>query len=100
MIDAALRCLFHEELAPLRAEMAAVRAELQRVREALGAGRWVSRREAAEALGLSVDSIDRRCGDGSLRSRRLGRAVRILIEPTTNENQIAELARAARGGNR
>lgn len=42
--------------------------------------RWVTRAEAAKAMALSVDSIDRRCADGTLTCRRIGKkSVRVLL---------------------
>ena len=70
--------------------------DTREVRFALATGRWVSRAEAAETLGISVDTVDRRIVDGSLRVRRIGRAVRVQLEPATSDEQIAQLVAGAR----
>ena len=98
MIDQAIRDALAPLLDPIRTELAGVRDELRRMRAAIGAGRWVSRREAAEALGISVDSVDRRIADKGLRARRIGRAVRVLLEPLATDQEIAALAAEARRG--
>lgn len=73
-------------------------AELRELRAAVGANsaRWMSRVEAARTLGISLDTLDRRLRDRSLRSQRLGRAVRVLLEQPATEDKIAELATEAR----
>jgi len=95
MLDEALRVLVAgavaDAVAPLEREMRALHAAVR-----AGASRWVSRREAAEALGVSPDTIDRRLRDGSLRVQRMGRTVRVLLEPPPTEDKIGELAREAR----
>lgn len=40
-------------------------------------GQWLSQEEAAEILGVSVDTIRRRCDDGQLRRKYDGRKPRI-----------------------
>jgi excisionase family DNA binding protein len=95
MIDEAIRLALAPLLDPIAAELRAQRHEIQRLREALGTGRWVSRREAAAALGVSLDSIDRRISDRSLRSRKLGRTVRVLLDLPVTDDEVAQLAAEA-----
>lgn len=85
-------------LAPLAAEVRGLRADVAAMRAELAAqaSRWVSRAEAAQALGVSLDTLDKRIasGDGTLRVRRLGRAVRVLVLPPPTDVEIAQLAAA------
>jgi excisionase family DNA binding protein len=96
MLEAALRDLIasavSEATAPLVREVRELRAVV-----AAKSSKWVSRADAAEALGVSTDTISRRCADGSLRSRKLGRSVRVLLESPATEDQISVLAAEARG---
>jgi len=90
-IAAAVGAAVARAIAPLLREVASLPA----VVTATG-GRWCSRAEAAEVLGVSRDTIDRRIADGTLMSRRLGRIVRVLLEAPAGDDEIAALAREAR----
>ena len=94
-VDAALRQIVADAVAAAVAPLVVEVREL-RVVVARSSAKWVSRADAARELGVSVDTVDRRCLDGSLRSRRLGRTVRILLEPVATAAEIAKLASGAR----
>lgn len=80
---------------PLAIEVAALRRAIE---EHLPVS-FISRPEAAERLGVSVDTVDRMVREGRITSRRIGRAVRIdprsLRGPSGGE--IALAASIARG---
>lgn len=63
-----------DQLAELREQNAAILAELRglRAERQHDAGRWATRAEAAEHLGVSLDTIDARLRDGGLQGKRLG----------------------------
>ena len=94
-LDDALRGLAVDAVADA---VAPLRRELRELRAAVNAGsaRWLSRRQAAEMLGVSQDTIDRRVRDGSLRARTIGRRCLFLVEPPASEQEIARLATEAR----
>lgn len=87
LVGAAVR----EALRPLEREVRDLRATV-----ATNSARWLSRREAAEALGISTDTIDRQVRDGTLQVRRTGRAIRVLVAPPATDEEIAALARTVR----
>ena len=79
-------------LPPFIAEIRGLRAVVTQSPE-----RWVTRAQAAQVLGLCLDSVDNRIKDRTLRSQKLGRSVRVLIPVPVTDDEIAELARKARG---
>jgi len=95
MIDQALRELVRDAVReaqmPLVQRLASLESAL-----AASSARWVSRADAAERLGCSPDTIDRLIAAGELPSRRIGRAVRVLVAPPVTDDQIAALAAGAR----
>lgn len=95
MIDEILRELVgtavREAVRPLERELRDLRAAVS-----AGPARWLSRREAAEALGISTDTIDRQVRDGTLQVRRAGRAIRVLVAPPATDYEIAALAAETR----
>ena len=97
MIEDVIRALVAEAVAASEARIiAAVVAEIRAARPV----RLVSVAQAAAELGISACSIRRRIADGSLPSRRLGGRVLVdlsAIQPHSDD-EIARLARAARGG--
>jgi excisionase family DNA binding protein len=99
--EGALRALLAEEVRrAVREEMGpiadALRSEVQAaltaVREALPT-KLVGIRQAAEALGVSLSTIHRRVKDGSLRSIRIGAAVRVDLSALRSPVEIAEATR-------
>jgi excisionase family DNA binding protein len=74
-LDAAL-----EAIPALVAAVSDLQREVRGVRELLDAREspWISRAEAAERLGVHVDTVDAMCRDGRLEHRRAGR--RVLIQ--------------------
>lgn len=100
MIDDHLRALVEDAVSAAVRPLAERIADLRRQLDERLPSRAVTRAEAAEALGVSVDTIDRRIRDGELRVLRLGRSVRIdasSIRPTSPEaGAIAQLAAEAR----
>lgn len=91
MLDDAVRTA----VAPLTAEI----AQLRRTLDARLPERWLSRAEAAEALGCSVDTVDRQIAAGMLPSRKIGsRGVRVRLPISPEADEIAILARKARTG--
>jgi len=98
MIDDALRAVVGEAVT---AAVAPLAAEIGRLREALGERerRWITRKEAAAALGCSVDSIDRRVAAGELQTQRIGkRGLRVRLPISPEASDIARLATEARRG--
>ena len=96
-IDAAITEAVAVALAPVLAELRALRDEVAEVRASLPP-RFVSLKEAAEALGVCAWTARRMCAAGELASRRAGRRVLVdaaSLRPPSRE-QVAELARAAR----
>lgn len=73
---AMLEAKLQAQLAPVRNELARVTSELEAVRRALPA-QLVPVAEAARVLGVSVATVRRRVKEGSLPSRRIGRALRV-----------------------
>jgi hypothetical protein len=59
---------------------------------------WLTRRELAAQLQVSVDTLDRRIagGDATIEVQKIGRAVRCRLRPRVSETQIARLAAEAR----
>jgi len=96
MIDEAFRAV----LAPLADEVRALREEIGQLRRALDARLpepWLTRQEAAEALGCSVATIDRQIAVGLLQARRIGkRGIRVRILAHSDES-VAATARKVRG---
>jgi len=92
--------MIEADLAAIRADLATMAAELRDLRRELAAQaaeRWLTRGEAAAALGCSTDTIDRQLRSGALRSRRLGpRCVRVCIPMPTPTGEVAVLATKAR----
>jgi hypothetical protein len=76
-------------LARLEAQLARVLVLLERRAEE---ERWVSRATAARVLNRSVDSIDRDIRSGLLQSRRVGRAIRILLASPPTETEVDQAA--------
>lgn len=95
MIDDALRSLISETVtaavAPLVEEVRQLRAAV-----ASSAAKWVSRREAAEILKVSVDTVDRMIERRDLQVRRAGRTVRVLLQAPATDIEIARIASEAR----
>lgn len=79
-----------EVVAPLRREVADLRAQLQ-ARPAM----LVSRREAAERLGVSLPTLDRYVRAGLVRAEKVRR--RVMVDPTALTNGTALAARALHG---
>jgi excisionase family DNA binding protein len=83
------------EVAVSRA-IAPLAAEVALLRRAQEAPRWRSRREQAESLGISLDTLDRMIKRGEAESRRAGRRVLVrIVGPASNE-EIGRLAAEAR----
>jgi len=91
-LDSMIRRAVAEAVAPLEREVRALRSVVGAT-----AGRWCDRREAAEAMSVSVDTIDRLIARGALRTRRLGRRVVVFVEPPAAADEITQRAREARG---
>ena len=89
-IRAIVRAAVTDAVAPLEREIRALRADV-----AHKPARWISRREAAEARGVSIDTIDRMIASGHLRSQKSGRAVRVLDEESSTDSEVARLAARA-----
>jgi len=96
VIDETIRAIVREAIAEAHAPLLDEIRQLRAVVAASGA-KWVSRRDAAEALGVSLDSIDRRCADRSLQSRKVGRSVRVMLEPLATDGEIVAMAQKATG---
>lgn len=95
MIEEAIEAAVARHVAPLEARI----AELVRlVGDRLPEAPWLTRRQAAEQLGVAVDTIDRRirAGDSSLETRRVGRSVRVRIARSVQPEEVERLAREAR----
>jgi hypothetical protein len=95
MVDAALRQLVAEAVAPLTAEVRALRQALE-LRETEAP--WLTRQELAEQLACHPDTVDRRAaaGDG-IELRKIGRAVRVRLVPRATEAAVAAAAAKALG---
>jgi excisionase family DNA binding protein len=96
-LDGALTAVVREAIAPVLAELRAARADLAEVRASLPP-RMLSVREAAEAMGVSTQTIAAMAKRNEIASRRAGR--RLLISAAslrpTDPARGAELAREAR----
>jgi excisionase family DNA binding protein len=75
-IEDAIAAALEAKLAPLRTEIHRLAEEVERLRHALPPP-LVSMREAARALDVSLSTIRRRVGDGSLRTVRVGNMLRV-----------------------
>lgn len=80
-----------EAVRPLADQIRALRAEV-----AAQGSRWVSRRDYASTMGISIDSVDRSIARGDLKSRRVGRSIRVQIEQSASNDEVAALAAEAR----
>lgn len=75
-IEDTIAAAVQAHVSPLVAEVQRMTAELEALRRALPS-RLVTLAEAAEQLGVSLATVRRRVRDGSLPSKRIGRAVRV-----------------------
>lgn len=85
------------EVAPLRTTVERLTAEIEKLRRALPPA-LVTMEEAGKRLGLSLSTVRRRVRDGSLPSRKVGRAVRVDLGSmhADDPGKIAHLASAVR----
>ncbi len=90
----AMRQMVREELAALDIP----RAVAEAIRAAMPPPAPVSMREAAEKLGVSYRTIQRRVKDGSLATVRLGARVLVALPRAESAEEVARLAHAARFG--
>jgi excisionase family DNA binding protein len=84
-------------LAPVLAELREMRAELVALRES-SPPQLLTAAQAAQRLGISVASVWRRLKSGELRSRKIGRSVRISCEDLrpVDPSTVSAAAREAR----
>jgi len=60
----------------------------------LGPGQYLSPRQVAERLGVSVKTVSRRIADGELRAARIGRLIRIAaadVQRYVERNEIQSM---------
>ncbi len=92
-IKAALREVLREELP--RTELGRLAAEIESLRRQLPPS-LVTMTHAAKVLGVSLSTVRRKVRDGSLPSRKIGRAVRVdlaALRPMTPDDVDAEVRR-------
>jgi excisionase family DNA binding protein len=85
------------EVAAIKEEVSAQRAEIAELRRALPPA-LVTQRVAAECLGVSLSTVQRRTKDGSLPVRRVGRSVRVDRALCTHPERQRWSALPARSG--
>jgi hypothetical protein len=86
-LDAALRQIVADAIAPVLAEVRDLRRLLeQRESEAP----WETRAELAKRLQVHCDTIDRRCEPGGdIERRKIGRAVRVRLVPKATDAEVS-----------
>ncbi len=92
-IEDTIREAISAEVAPLRQTIDQLKAEVVQLHRALPA-QLVSLHEASKLLGLSLSTVRRRVRDGTLPTRKVGRAIRLdvsALRPLSNE-EVAEQA--------
>lgn len=98
-IEETIAAAVRAELAPLLDTVSQLSQQVESLQRALPP-QLVTIQEAAKRLGISVSSVRRRLGDGSLPCRRVGRAVRVdvtgLHAPTKAE--VVRLAHRMKAG--
>lgn len=82
-IEDAIAAAVQAHVSPLVVEIQRLSAQVGELRRALPA-RLVTLAEAAEQLGVSLATVRRRVRDGSLVSKKLGRAVRIDLSSSAS----------------
>jgi hypothetical protein len=94
-LEAALRKLVDDAVAPLVAEVRQLRRAIEQ-RET--ANPWVTRQELAQQLGVHTDTVDARSGSGGdVERMRIGRAVRVRLRPRATDDEVARAAARAIG---
>jgi excisionase family DNA binding protein len=91
MIEATLAAIL-DEVRASRAEVRELRAIVSQSRV-----RRVTRAEAAEERACSTDTIDAMIKRGDLRAEKVGRHVRIILEPPATDAQVSSAAAKALG---
>ena len=89
-LEAALRKLVDDAVAPLAEEVRALRLAIEQ-RET--SSPWLTRQELAQLLGVHTDTVDARSGSGGdVERMKFGRAVRVRLRPRATEDAVARAA--------